>query len=142
MTVNLGQIIRDCQLRIATAYATKGDSHALVALACSSIVLQAYVEAGSLRQDALDHLAETAHNLGMPGRLGVEIVDIALDTGPMLYDAIEQALFGNPPYASVPPANPLATKIHQAFNRKMAPGGEIDRAIAGRERNVAAKVAA
>jgi hypothetical protein len=48
--VNLGQLVRDCQLRIANEYATKGDSHALVATACASIVLQAYVEAGSLRQ--------------------------------------------------------------------------------------------
>ena len=89
--VNLGQVIRDCKLRIAETYAKRGDSHALVALACSSIVLQAYVEAGSLRQAALAHLAHTAHGLGLHKRLGTKFVRIALRCGPMPYDLMAEA---------------------------------------------------
>jgi hypothetical protein len=86
--VDLGQIIRDCRLKIATVCATKGDSHALAALACGSITLQAYVEAGSLTQEAICHLAETAANLGLDDRLGGEVVGTALDAGLMLYDEL------------------------------------------------------
>ena len=86
--VNLGKVIRDCKLRIATAYQKGGDSHALVAVACSSIVLQAYVEAGSLRQAALSHIADTARNLGLHRRLGAKVVFAALHTGPHLYDLL------------------------------------------------------
>lgn len=85
---DLGRIIRECQLRITCAYTSKGDSHALVAVACGSICLQAYVEAGALAPDVLDHLAETADNLGLGDRVGFEAVDIALDAGPLLYDAL------------------------------------------------------
>jgi hypothetical protein len=140
-TPNLRQIVLDCRRRISEAFALRGDSHALAALACSSITLQFYVEAGSLRQDILDELAETANNLGLSSRLGADVVDIAADCGPMLFDAIEQALFGPAPSVSVPPAHPLAAKINGEFNKKMAPGGAIDRAMAGRGRSVA-KVAA
>jgi hypothetical protein len=86
--VDLGQIVRDCRLKIATACAARGDSHALAAVACASITLQAYVEAGSLRQEAICHLAETAANLGLDDRLGEEVVGTALDAGPMLYDEL------------------------------------------------------
>jgi hypothetical protein len=92
--VNTGQLIRGCQTRIATAYATKGDSHALVAVACSSIALQAYIEAGSLIPGALKYLEETARNLGLHDRLGEEVVGIALDVGPMMFGEIEEALAG------------------------------------------------
>ena len=92
--VNLRQVIRGCQQRITNAYATKGDSYALVAAACSSIALQALVEAGSLKQSALGHIAETARNLGLHARLGEEVVNIALDAGPTMFDEIEQALTG------------------------------------------------
>ena len=84
--VDLGEIVRDCRLRVVTACAAKGDSHALVELACGSITLQAYVEAGSLAQEAIDHLAETAFNLGLYDRLGEAVVATALDAGLMLYD--------------------------------------------------------
>src|SRR5262245_31275505 len=92
--VNMGQVIRGCQQRIATACTTKGDSHALVAVACSSIALQAYIEAGSLIPGALKHIEETARNLGLHKRLGEEIVNIALDAGPMMFHEIEEALAG------------------------------------------------
>ena len=84
--VDLGQIIRDCRLQIAAACAAKGDSHALAALACASITLQAYIEAGSLCDEAIVHLAETAANLGLHHRLGEAVVATALDAGLMLYD--------------------------------------------------------
>jgi hypothetical protein len=84
--VDLGGIVRECRLRIATACAARGDSHALAALACASITLQAYIEAGSLCDEAVIHLAETAANLGLDHRLGEEVVETALDAGPMLYD--------------------------------------------------------
>jgi len=92
--VNLQKVIRACQLRIANAYATKGDSHALVAVACSSIALQAYVEAGSLIPGALGHIEETTRNLGLHDRLGEEVMSIALDAGPMMFHEIEEALAG------------------------------------------------
>lgn len=86
--VDLGGIVRACRLKIATACATRGDSHGLAALACASITLQAYVEAGSLTQEAVGHLAETAANLGLTDRLGEPVVETALDAGPMLYDEL------------------------------------------------------
>jgi hypothetical protein len=92
--VNMGQVIRYWQKRIATAYATKGDSHALVEVAMSSIALQAYVEAGSLKQSSLSSIAETARHIGLHERLGEEAVNIALDAGPMLFNEIEAALTG------------------------------------------------
>lgn len=89
--IDMGQVIRDCQMKIATAYATKGDSYALVAVACASVSLQAYVEAESLAPDVIGQLAVTAHNLGLHKRLGNEYVDIALHCGPMLYDEMAAA---------------------------------------------------
>ena len=86
--VDLGAIIRECRLRIATACAAKGDSHGLAALACASITLQAYIEAGSLCQEAIHHLAEAADNLGLNDRLGEAVVETALDAGLMLYDEL------------------------------------------------------
>ena len=92
--VNLQKVIRGCQQRIANAYATQGGGHALVAVACSSIALQAYVEAGSLIPGALGHIAETARNLGLHERLGEEVMNIALDAGPIMFHEIEEALAG------------------------------------------------
>jgi hypothetical protein len=88
---DLGRIVRDCRLRIATACATRGDSHGLAALACASITLQAYVEAGSLAPEVIDHLAETAANLRLDDRLGEAVVDTALAAGVMLYDEFAAA---------------------------------------------------
>jgi hypothetical protein len=87
-TIDVANIIRACRTRIASEYVRAGDSAALVATACASILLQAHVEAGSLRQDALDQLVETTDNLGIPDRLGADIVDAFLDAGPSLYDIV------------------------------------------------------
>jgi hypothetical protein len=130
--VNLGAIICACQMRISEAYAAKGDAYAFDALACSSIILWGFIEAGSLKRDVLNHLDETATNLGLRKRLGDAAVNVALDAGAMLYDALEDAMHGRQPEAPVPPAHALASKIYGEFNRKMLPGGEIDIAMSGR----------
>ena len=89
--VNFNKLICDCKLRICIAYKNGGDSHALVAVACSSILLQAYVEAGSLRQSALANIGHTAHALGMHRRLGTKVVFTALHAGMLLYDDLAYA---------------------------------------------------
>ena len=90
--IDLAKIIRECQLRMAAAYVHGGDAAALQALACSSITLQGLIAAGSLTPDAIERLAATADNLGLPARLGPDIVDVALGTGAAFYAEIDDVL--------------------------------------------------
>jgi PP-loop superfamily ATP-utilizing enzyme len=90
--INLAKIIRECQLRIYAAYVHGGDSAALQAVACGSITLEGLIVAGSLKPAAIERLAETAENLGLPTRLGQQIVDVALSTGAEFYAEIDDVL--------------------------------------------------
>jgi hypothetical protein len=86
--VDVYNIVLSCRQKISTEYVRRGDSGALVSAACGSIVFAALIEAGSLRADAIDMLEETLSNLGVRQRIGDDITDIFLDTGPQLFDQV------------------------------------------------------
>ena len=87
--INLAGIIRRCRLRDAEQYHSHGDSHALVAIACGAIVLEAYIVAGSLLPSALGQLREVADNLGTTRRCGADVVDSCIGVGAALFAELE-----------------------------------------------------
>jgi hypothetical protein len=90
--VNLQKVIREEQFRISAAFVSGGDAAALQAVACASIRLGGWIVAGSLKPEAIERLAETATNLGLPDRLGEDVIEVALATGPELYAEIDYVL--------------------------------------------------
>lgn len=95
--IDLAKLVNDCRMKVSTAYYNGGDPAALVALACGSVVLQHHADAGSLVPEAaFRDLEETAVNLGMVDRLGVDIVGTALDCGAMFYDQLDDVIAARP----------------------------------------------
>ena len=92
--IDVAAIVRKCRLRICEQYKLHGDSHALVAIACSAVVLEAHIVAGSLIPSALDQLREISDNLGTTGRCGADVVDTCIGVGAVLFaelDAVYEA---------------------------------------------------
>jgi hypothetical protein len=83
--VNVNQLVRDCRSRVLAAHKVHADAGAVAAIACGSILLSAHVLAGNLSADVLDELAEVADNLGLPRRLGQDVVDCAVAAGASFY---------------------------------------------------------
>ena len=87
--INVASIVRTCRHRIAEQYKLHGDGHALVALACSAIVFEAHIVAGSLVPSALGQLREVADNLGTTKRCGADVVDTCIGVGAALFAELE-----------------------------------------------------
>ena len=87
--INVATIVRQCRLRVAEQYKLRGDSHAVIAAACASIVLEAYIVAGSLVPSALDQIREVLDNLGTTRRCGADVVDTCIGVGAALFEELE-----------------------------------------------------
>ena len=87
--IDVTAIVRQCRLRVAEQYKLHGDSHALVAAACASIVLEAYIIAGSLVPSALDQICEVLDNLGTTRRCGEDVTECCVRTGAALFEELE-----------------------------------------------------
>ena len=82
-------IVRQCRVRVAEQYKLHGDSHALVAAACASLVLEAYIVAGSLVPSALDQIREVLDDLGTTLRCGEDVTECCVDAGRALFEELE-----------------------------------------------------
>ena len=87
--IDVAAIVRKCGLRICEQYKQHGDSHALAAVACSAIVLEAHIVAGGLVPSALSQLREVADNLGTTKRCGADVVDTCIGVGAALFAELE-----------------------------------------------------
>ena len=87
--IDVAAIVRKCRLRICEQYKLHGDSHALVAIACSAVVLEAHIVAGSLSPSALNQLREISDNLGTTGRCGADVVDTCIGVGAALFAELD-----------------------------------------------------
>jgi hypothetical protein len=87
-TPRANRIIRGCGSKVAQARARLGDPDALIAVACSSIVLQSHIVDGLMNEEALRRLGEYADNIGLNKRLGPGVVRLALNQGPRFFDEL------------------------------------------------------
>jgi hypothetical protein len=88
--IDVAAIVRRCRLRICEQYKQHGDGHALVAIACSAVVLEAHIVAGSLIPSALNQLREVSDNLGTTKRCGVDVVETCIGVGAALFAELEE----------------------------------------------------
>jgi hypothetical protein len=122
--LNLAQVVRDARMSVCVAYHGGGHDAALAALGAASIRLYRWVRNGSLRGDyAHNALWAVADNLTLTAHFGEETIFHAIDAGPSFY--------GESSAVDAPPASPEAAALYEAFNRKMAAGGKIDRLLRG-----------
>ena len=84
------KLIRALQTRISSRYCQHGPSHALQALCCASIMAEPYILAGSLNEDVLGALEETARNLNLYSYFGEDVVETALAVGEYVYAELLQ----------------------------------------------------
>lgn len=90
--INLDALLRDCRMSACQAIFSGGHAAALAALASASVRLFRHVEAGSLIQTAAaEMLHDVSENLGLVRTFGKAATDIAIDTGPLLYDRLAAA---------------------------------------------------